>query len=76
MQRTASAALVALALLVPHGRAQETPPVVPPPAALRDLEARGFACHPVDLSEYLKAGGAAKCLVLTLPSARSGGDCH
>jgi N-dimethylarginine dimethylaminohydrolase len=32
-------------------------------SALRD---RGYEPHPVDLSEYLKSGGAAKCLTLQL----------
>ena len=32
--------------------------------ALEDaLRARGFTSHPVDLSEFHKAGGSAKCLV-------------
>lgn len=30
------------------------------------LEARGYATHGVDLSEFMKAGGAAKCLTLFL----------
>lgn len=30
------------------------------------LQARGFTAHPVDLSEFIKAGGAAKCLSLRL----------
>jgi N-dimethylarginine dimethylaminohydrolase len=30
------------------------------------LERRGFRVHPVDLDEFLKAGGAAKCLSLRL----------
>jgi len=30
------------------------------------LEARGFEVHQFDLSEFIKAGGAAKCLVLRL----------
>jgi N-dimethylarginine dimethylaminohydrolase len=34
----------------------------------RQLTRRGFRLHLVDLSEFLKAGGSAKCLVLTLPS--------
>lgn len=38
--------------------------------ALRDqLEARGFRVVEVELSEFLKAGGAAKCLVMKLGSA-------
>ncbi|MBI3011440.1 MAG: amidinotransferase, partial [Candidatus Omnitrophica bacterium] len=32
----------------------------------RQLTRRGFRLHPVDLSEFLKAGGSAKCLVLQL----------
>ena len=32
----------------------------------KQLTQRGFALHPVDLSEFLKAGGSAKCLVLDL----------
>ncbi|GAC1357002.1 MAG: hypothetical protein NVSMB3_03520 [Acidobacteriaceae bacterium] len=31
-----------------------------------DLHARGFHVVPVELGEFLKAGGAAKCLVMTL----------
>ncbi len=31
-----------------------------------DLRSRGCSVHPVDLSEYLKSGGAAKCLTLRL----------
>jgi hypothetical protein len=30
------------------------------------LEEIGYTVHPVDLSEYLKSGGAAKCLTLRL----------
>ncbi|MBI2495844.1 MAG: amidinotransferase [Candidatus Omnitrophica bacterium] len=32
----------------------------------RQLARRGFRLYPVDLSEFLKAGGSAKCLVLRL----------
>jgi N-dimethylarginine dimethylaminohydrolase len=32
----------------------------------RQLLRRGLTPHPVDLSEFLKAGGSAKCLVLRL----------
>ena len=32
----------------------------------RRLERRGFRLYPIDLSEFLKAGGSAKCLVLHL----------
>ena len=33
----------------------------------RTLEAEGFRVYPVDLSQFLLAGGSAKCLVLHLP---------
>jgi N-dimethylarginine dimethylaminohydrolase len=33
---------------------------------IADLAGRGYRVHPVNLSEYLKAGGAAKCLTLRL----------
>ena len=32
----------------------------------RELKKRGFAVYPLDFSEFLKAGGAAKCLTLRL----------
>ena len=35
-------------------------------ALRRRLSRRGFEIRPVDLSEFLKAGGSAKCLVLRL----------
>ena len=31
------------------------------------LEKRGYTVHPVNLTEFLKAGGSAKCLTLHLP---------
>jgi len=34
----------------------------------RTLDGRGFAVHELDLSEFLKAGGSAKCLALRLTS--------
>jgi N-dimethylarginine dimethylaminohydrolase len=36
------------------------------------LTARGYTVHSVDLSEFLKAGGAAKCLTLMLDWSRPG----
>lgn len=32
----------------------------------RDLESRGYQCHPVELDEFIKAGGSAKCLTIRL----------
>lgn len=36
------------------------------PEIMRDLEAEGFTVHACDMSEFLKAGGACKCLTLRL----------
>ncbi len=36
------------------------------PKLTRALEARDYTVHAVDMSEFLKAGGAAKCLILLL----------
>ncbi len=46
------------------------------PSLTRTLEMRGYTVHSVDLSEFLKTGGAAKCLTLYLevptPAGSSG----
>jgi N-dimethylarginine dimethylaminohydrolase len=39
------------------------------PELSSDLRARGFVPHAVEMSEFLKAGGACKCLTLFLPDA-------
>ena len=36
------------------------------PKTSQELHRRGFRVHSLDFSEFIKAGGAAKCLVLTL----------
>lgn len=36
------------------------------PQTTRELEMRGFEVHALDFNEFIKAGGAAKCLVLKL----------
>ena len=36
------------------------------PETARELEKRGFSVHALDFSEFMKAGGAAKCLVLKI----------
>jgi N-dimethylarginine dimethylaminohydrolase len=36
------------------------------PRLTHDLEERGYTVHTVEMSEFLKAGGAAKCLTLLL----------
>jgi N-dimethylarginine dimethylaminohydrolase len=36
------------------------------PDTMEQLGAHGYTTHPLDLSEFIKAGGAAKCLTLAL----------
>jgi N-dimethylarginine dimethylaminohydrolase len=36
------------------------------PNIMRELEKENFVCHPVQLDQFIKAGGAAKCMVLKL----------
>jgi N-dimethylarginine dimethylaminohydrolase len=36
------------------------------PNISKDLESRGFTIHASDTSEFLKAGGSAKCLTIQL----------
>ena len=36
------------------------------PRTRKEIEKRGFRVHPLDFSEFIKAGGAAKCLVLRI----------
>jgi N-dimethylarginine dimethylaminohydrolase len=37
----------------------------------RELEGRGFTVYRLDFSEFMKAGGAARCLTLSLPARRT-----
>ncbi|HTL53083.1 MAG TPA: arginine deiminase-related protein [Planctomycetota bacterium] len=52
--------------------ALETAVVTPArcPKLANQLRRWGYAVHAVELGEYLKAGGSAKCLTLQLPAAR------
>ncbi|MBP6607448.1 MAG: hypothetical protein KA240_17345, partial [Nitrospira sp.] len=36
------------------------------PHTMKILETRGYRTHPVQLDEFMKSGGAAKCLTLAL----------
>jgi N-dimethylarginine dimethylaminohydrolase len=38
------------------------------PQTCQLLQERGFACHSLPMDEFIKAGGACKCLVLRLPA--------
>jgi len=57
MRFVCNAIVVGRSVVLPGGFSQ---------AVRRQLTRRGFRLYPVDLSEFLKAGGAAKCLVLRL----------
>jgi N-dimethylarginine dimethylaminohydrolase len=37
------------------------------PKLVAALEERGYTCHPLPMTEFLKAGGACKCLTMLLP---------
>jgi len=37
------------------------------PKLVTDLTGRGHRCHQLPMTEFLKAGGACKCLTLFLP---------
>lgn len=42
------------------------------PKLCADLNLRGFRTHPLAMTEFLKAGGACKCLSLLLPQREAG----
>ena len=44
-------------IVLPGGRAQ----------LVQTLEERGYQCHPLPMTEFLKAGGACKCLTMFMP---------
>jgi N-dimethylarginine dimethylaminohydrolase len=37
------------------------------PKLVDSLERRGYRCHELPMTEFLKAGGACKCLVMFMP---------
>src|SRR5689334_11159419 len=37
------------------------------PKLMKSLGERGFNCHPLPMTEFLKAGGACKCLTMHMP---------
>jgi len=37
------------------------------PKLVATLNDRGYICHPLPMSEFLKAGGACKCLTMFMP---------
>jgi N-dimethylarginine dimethylaminohydrolase len=50
---------------VPLGRDIVLPEGAPKLAAA--LTDRGYNCHPLPMTEFLKAGGACKCLMMFMP---------
>ena len=43
------------------------------PKLVNTLKDRGYTCHPLPMSEFLKAGGACKCLTMFMPQRESVG---
>ena len=41
------------------------------PDLVRTLTSRGYCCHQLPMSEFLKAGGACKCLTMFMPQRES-----
>jgi N-dimethylarginine dimethylaminohydrolase len=41
------------------------------PQLVGKLENRGYRCHALPMSEFIKAGGACKCLVMFMPQRES-----
>jgi N-dimethylarginine dimethylaminohydrolase len=41
------------------------------PQLVAKLEDRGYRCHALPMSEFIKAGGACKCLVMFMPQRES-----
>jgi N-dimethylarginine dimethylaminohydrolase len=41
------------------------------PKLVQQLTERGYTCHPLPMTEFLKAGGACKCLTMFLPQRDS-----
>ncbi|MFL6584778.1 MAG: dimethylarginine dimethylaminohydrolase family protein [Chthoniobacterales bacterium] len=43
------------------------------PNLVQTLHDRGYRCHPLPMSEFLKAGGACKCLTMFMPQRQTAG---
>jgi N-dimethylarginine dimethylaminohydrolase len=37
------------------------------PKLVRTLQERGYRCHALSMGEFIKAGGACKCLTMFMP---------
>ena len=42
-----------------------------PDRLMSQLRERGYTCHPLPMTEFLKAGGACKCLTMFMPQRES-----
>jgi N-dimethylarginine dimethylaminohydrolase len=42
------------------------------PHLVATLQDRSYACHQLPMSEFIKAGGACKCLTMFMPQQREG----
>ena len=42
------------------------------PQLVTKLKERGYRCHELPMSEFIKAGGACKCLTMFMPQKREG----
>ncbi|MEW6158446.1 MAG: hypothetical protein AB1813_13515 [Verrucomicrobiota bacterium] len=56
MQFACNAVVLRLEILLPENC----------PALCRDLSRLGYVCHALPMTEFIKAGGACKCLTLFL----------
>lgn len=43
------------------------------PRLMESLGERGYKCHPLPMTEFLKAGGACKCLTMLMPQREKAG---
>jgi N-dimethylarginine dimethylaminohydrolase len=41
------------------------------PTLVATLRERGYRCHELPMTEFIKAGGACKCLVMFMPQRQS-----
>lgn len=40
------------------------------PRLMNELEQRGYRCHPLSMTEFIKSGGSCKCLTLLVPARK------
>jgi N-dimethylarginine dimethylaminohydrolase len=57
MHFSCNAVVLGCDIVLPEGAAQ----------LVTKLEERGYRCHALPMSEFIKAGGACKCLTMFMP---------